>query len=368
METALAKPTRRSLLDHFSVIEDTRQPCKVMYPLPEVLLPVVRATIAGCDDYDEIADWGEARLEFPRRIQPYYRGVPCEDWPRVVMSRIDPDLFAACFTAWANEQCGEAGVAVVAIDAIACNPTIARTIARTITEARADYLLAVKDNQPTLHGEMRSSFDSAPADDVETLTLVDNGHGRLETRRHVVSGAVDWRSGSRRYPGEPRFAGLTTIGMVESTVEHGRIDRREGRPDLDRAALPHLVRGPRCGLFRARRARPLDHRKPTPLGARRPVQGRFVPLADRPWRPQHGHRPTLRTQSRARNGRSPQDQNPASKPGIKTRHQNPAKTRRMGPRIPMRNPQTRAALTCTRCPACRDRHLACEQRCAFREA
>ncbi len=257
---------------------------------------LVCATIAGCDDYDEIADWGEARLEFPRRIQPYYWGVPCEDWLRVVMNRIDPDLFAACFTAWANQQCGEAGVALVAIDgktsrrthdrgkgrkalhlvsawatgerlvlgqeavdeksneitaipallarlalkgalvtidAIACNPTIARTI----TEAGADYLLAVKDNQPTLHGEMRSYFDSAPADEVETLTLIDKGHGRLETRRHVVSGAIDWMSGSRRYPGEPRFAGLTTIGMVESTVEKAGQTSTERRFYISSAAL-----------------------------------------------------------------------------------------------------------------------------------
>ncbi len=49
METAFAKPTRRGLSGHFSVIKDTRQPCKVMYPLPEVLLPVVGATIAGRD-------------------------------------------------------------------------------------------------------------------------------------------------------------------------------------------------------------------------------------------------------------------------------------------------------------------------------
>lgn len=306
METAFAKPTRRSLLDHFSVIKDTRQPCKVMYPLPEVLLLVVCATIAGCDDYDEIADWGEARLEFLRRFQPYYWGVPCEDWLRVVMNRIDPDLFAACFTAWANERRGAAGVALVAIDgktsrrthdrgkarkalhlvsawatgerlvlgqeavdeksneitaipallarlaldgalvtidAIACNPTIAQTL----TEAGADYLLAVKDNQPTLHGEMRSYFDGAPADEVETLTLVDKGHGRLETRRHVVSGVVDWMSGSRRYPGEPRFAGLTTIGMVESTVEKAGQTSTERRfyissAALDAARFAHAVR------------------------------------------------------------------------------------------------------------------------------
>ena len=307
METAFAKPTRRSLLDHFSVIKDTRQPCKVMYPLPEVLFLVVCATIAGCDDYDEIADWGETRLAFLRRFQPYYWGVPCEDWLRVVMNRIDPDLFAACFTAWATEQRGEAGVALVAIDgktsrrthdrgkgrkalhlvsawatgerlvlgqqavdeksneitaipallarlaldgalvtidAIACNPTIARTI----TEAGADYLLAVKDNQPTLHGEMRSYFDDAPADEVETLTLVDKGHGRLETRRHVVSGAVDWMSGQCRYPGEPRFAGLTTIGMVESTVEKAGQTSTERRfyissALLDPARFAGAVRG-----------------------------------------------------------------------------------------------------------------------------
>lgn len=296
METAFARATRRSLLEHFSAIKDGRQPCKVMYPLPEVLLLVVCATIAGCDDYDEIADWGETRLAFLRQFRPYYWGVPCEDWLRVVMNRIDPELFAECFTAWASEQRPEAGIALVAvdgktsrrshdrskcrkalhlvsawasherlvlgqeavdeksnettaipallerlaiagalvtIDAIACNPTIARTI----TEAGADYLLAVKDNQPSLHAEMQSYFEIAPADEVETLTLFDKGHGRIETRRHVVSGAVDWMSGHRRYPGEPRFAGLTTIGMVESTVEKAGQTSAERRYYISSATL-----------------------------------------------------------------------------------------------------------------------------------
>ena len=296
METAFEKSTRRSLLDHFSAIQDTREPCKVMYPLPEVLLLVVCATIAGCDDYDEIADWGKARLQFLRQFQPYYWGIPCEDWLRVVMNRVDPDLFAACFTAWANEQRPEAGVALVAIDgktsrrshdrskgkkalhlvsawasherlvlgqeavdeisnettaipalldrlaiegalvtidAIACNPRIARTI----VEAGADYLLAVKENQPSLHAEMQSYFDDAPADEVESLTLHDKGHGRIETRHHVVSNTVDWMSGHRRYPGEPRFAGLATIGMVESTVEKGGETSTERRLYISSAVL-----------------------------------------------------------------------------------------------------------------------------------
>ena len=64
MDEAFAKSRRRSLLEHFGTIKDTRQPCKIMYSLPEVLLLVVCATIASCDDYDEIVAWGEAHLSF----------------------------------------------------------------------------------------------------------------------------------------------------------------------------------------------------------------------------------------------------------------------------------------------------------------
>jgi DDE_Tnp_1-associated len=57
------RPSRlRGLLDHFGRIEDPREPAKVMYPLREVLFLVVAATIADCEDYDEIALWGEQHL------------------------------------------------------------------------------------------------------------------------------------------------------------------------------------------------------------------------------------------------------------------------------------------------------------------
>ena len=52
----VATPRRKSLLEHFSAIKDDRQPCKVMYPLGEVLLLVVCGTMAACDDYDDIVD------------------------------------------------------------------------------------------------------------------------------------------------------------------------------------------------------------------------------------------------------------------------------------------------------------------------
>ena len=47
------------LLEHFSKLEDNREPWRVMYPLKEVLLLVVCGTIASCDDFEDIVAWGK---------------------------------------------------------------------------------------------------------------------------------------------------------------------------------------------------------------------------------------------------------------------------------------------------------------------
>jgi hypothetical protein len=57
-----AKSRLRALLDHFAVIEDPREPWRVAHPLAEVLLLVVCGTIADCDGYEGIAEWGKAHL------------------------------------------------------------------------------------------------------------------------------------------------------------------------------------------------------------------------------------------------------------------------------------------------------------------
>lgn len=46
------------LLRHFSVLKDPRQSWKVLYPLPEILLLVPCATLAGADDFVETEWWG----------------------------------------------------------------------------------------------------------------------------------------------------------------------------------------------------------------------------------------------------------------------------------------------------------------------
>jgi predicted transposase YbfD/YdcC len=291
MEATLEKPRLAILLKHFGEIADERERWRVVYPLPEVLLLVVCGTISSCDDYDEIVEWGETHLDFLRRWRPYHHGLPCADWLRTLMNRLDPGLFQACFAAWvrqcwpdkqdliavdgktarrshdrgrgqaalhlvyafatnarlvlAQEAVGEGSCeqetipvllkrlaeagslagALVTIDAIACNPTIAADI----TAAGADYVLAVKDNQPSLKAEIASFFATAPAAALDTVTDVDKDHGRIETRTVSVSHQVDWMTSNRRHPGEWRFAGLAAIIQVEATVEKAGKTTRETR-------------------------------------------------------------------------------------------------------------------------------------------
>jgi len=88
------------LLKHFSKLDDDREPWRVMYPLQEVLLLVVCATIASCDDFDDIVAWGKHHLAFLRRFSEFHHGIPCERWVRALVNRIDPVLFGRCFNGW----------------------------------------------------------------------------------------------------------------------------------------------------------------------------------------------------------------------------------------------------------------------------
>ena len=87
------KSRLKSLLDHFSAIEDPRDAWRVAHPLCEVLLLVVCGTMADCKDYDALAVWGEANLSFLRRYLPYHHGVPSGRWLTLLMNRINPAIF-----------------------------------------------------------------------------------------------------------------------------------------------------------------------------------------------------------------------------------------------------------------------------------
>lgn len=309
--STFGEPSRlRALLDHFAVIEDPRDPWRVAHPLPEVLLLVVCGTVADCDDYDHIAAWGEAHLPFLREMLPYHHGVPGGRWLTLLMNRIDPALFSVCFTGWVRQTwpgrpdfvaidgktsrrshdrgigkaplhlvsafattarlvLGQEAVpdksnettaipallerlaandglkgATVTIDAIACNASIATTI----RDAGANYLLAVKANQPTLRAEIADYFATAPAEFLDMARDFDKGHGRIEERSVTVSRETDWLSGDRRFPGELRLPGATTIIKVRSRTELKDRCRTDTRYYISSATLTaeaaaHAVRG-----------------------------------------------------------------------------------------------------------------------------
>ena len=80
-----------------------------------ILLLCVCATIADCDSFDAISDWGTKHLKFLQRFLPFDWGVPSGRWLNIMMNRIDPDLFAACFMDWVR-ACWPEPVDAIAID------------------------------------------------------------------------------------------------------------------------------------------------------------------------------------------------------------------------------------------------------------
>src|SRR5690554_2705555 len=89
-----------SLLDHFSALKDPRQQWRVVYPLREILLLVLCATLSGMEDFVEIKLWGEQRLDFLRRFLPFERGIPAHDTLNDVINALDEELFKVCFARW----------------------------------------------------------------------------------------------------------------------------------------------------------------------------------------------------------------------------------------------------------------------------
>ena len=104
-----------SFLSHFAALNDPRQAAKVLYPLPEILLLLLCATIAGADDCVEIALWGEEHMAFLRRFLPFRWGIPSHDVLCDVIAAIDPVAFKTCFEAWV-ETLRAKDPAIIAVD------------------------------------------------------------------------------------------------------------------------------------------------------------------------------------------------------------------------------------------------------------
>jgi len=282
MDSFSDKPRLKALLDHFADIKDEREAWRVAYPLPEVLFLVVCGTLASCDDFDDIVEWGEAHLGFLRRFLPYHHGIPGVRWLNILINRIDPGLFSACFMSWAtslrpdapeiialdgktsrrshDNANGKAALHLVSAFAtheklvlgqeavadksneITAIPALLERLAesgaldkalvtvdamgcnprvtQSIRDAGADYLIALKRNQASLYDDVQHLFDDPQtAEKMDRHTEHDKGHGRLEKRTAYICTDISWMQRSRPCPGEHRFPDLSGLVCVENLIE-----------------------------------------------------------------------------------------------------------------------------------------------------
>ncbi len=270
-------------LDFFVQLPDPRQQDKIVYPLLEIILVALCAAICGADSFVEIEEFGNAKIAFLRKFLPFKNGIPSHDTFGAVFSNIDPKQFSKLFikwvralqqeipglvaidgktvrrsmngnvppihvvSAWATEQnlvVGQVNTeeksneitaipellnilvlkgALVSIDAMGCQ----KEIAEKILAKKADYLLAVKGNQPRLRDEISLVFAGVDSStfpvETEEFKTVEKGHGRIETRIYTVCHKVNLLETGREWNG------LKCIGKVESIREVGEKTSREVR-------------------------------------------------------------------------------------------------------------------------------------------
>ena len=93
-------PVYRSLIESFASLEDPRIDRKKLYPLMEIVFLSVCAVLSGFEEWDEVVDFGEEKLDWLRKYLPYEHGIPSHDTMNRVISLVDDRAFEQCFIDW----------------------------------------------------------------------------------------------------------------------------------------------------------------------------------------------------------------------------------------------------------------------------
>lgn len=273
-----AKSTQVSLRECFQEFPDPRREHLRLHSLWDVIGLTICAMICGCDNVAEIEAYGLKKYDFLTTFLDLENGIPSHDTIGRVFALLDPEKFRDCFATWtasladavagrviaidgktlrrahnkdekplhlvsafatanrlvlsqqavddkSNEITAipellkmlDVKKAIVTIDAMGCQ----KEIAAQIKDRGGDYVLSLKDNQPTLHGEVQALFQEGLETDFVGMQhqeheTVDQGHGRQEKRTyHMIRPSMAWLEQ------HPEWKGLKTVGMVISERQVG---------------------------------------------------------------------------------------------------------------------------------------------------
>lgn len=311
----MPKHPKLSLVEHFETLADPRVARTRAHELMDILVIAVCTLLCGGETFNDMEDFGHAKHEWFKTFLRLPHGIPAHDTFNRLFAALDPEQFLDCFLRWtqslrvavpqeivaldgkalrraldqdesvqyvvsawaegnglvlgqrkveekSNELTAvpellrvlELAGCIVTLDAMGCQ----KKIAREIVEADADYVLALKGNQETVHAEVKSFLDAtlverqkprpkgaplpAAAARLQELTTVEKDHGRLETRRYWQSEELGW------FADLGKWEGLRSVGLVEATREAGgkvTVERRYylSSLPLDVATFARAVRG-----------------------------------------------------------------------------------------------------------------------------
>jgi predicted transposase YbfD/YdcC len=243
-------PLETNFLDSFEVIEDPRLERNCWHSLSEILLVTFLAVICGAEGWQDVENYGKAKIDYLRQYLDYQNGIPSDDTIRRFFRAINPEHFQQIFCTWVNSIAHVVDAKVIAIDGkssrrsydgdesmlhmVSAFASAARivlgqekvsdksneitaipkllelldvkghivtidamgcqyTIADKIVGKGGDYIFSLKGNQGTLSEDVRLYFNSKiSAKNLVSSIDYDKGHGRLETRECFVCHDAKW--------------------------------------------------------------------------------------------------------------------------------------------------------------------------------